>query len=79
MLLAAVVRPALQNVEARRSDEVDEAVLLGQAEGPGAGKLVFQRLRLAQACEGIANRRFGQAIAQGTCTGVRAPGCLGRL
>ncbi len=53
--------PALQEVDARRSDEVDETVFLGQAAGPGAGELVLQRLRLADAGERVAQHGLDEA------------------
>ena len=53
--------PGLQEVDARRGDEVDETVFLGQAARPGAGELVLQWLRLADAGEGIAQHGLDEA------------------
>ena len=72
--------PGLQEVDARRGDEIDEAVLLGQAAGPGAGELVLQRFGLADAGDGVAEHRFDEAQqAQGRGpVGLDPPGEVGQ-
>jgi len=49
--------PRLQEIDAVVADQIDDAVLLGQAAGPDAGGKVFQRFRLADSGKGVAQNR----------------------
>ena len=72
--------PGLQEVDARRGDEVDETVFLGQAAGPSAGELVLERFGLADASDRVAQHRFDEAQqAQGRGpVGLDPPGEVGQ-
>ena len=47
--------PGLKKVNAVIADKIDNAVLLSKASRPNAGEEIFERLRLANACERIAH------------------------
>jgi hypothetical protein len=57
-----VVVPGLQDPEVVPVDEVDEAVLLGDAARPGAGQGVSELLRFADAGEGVPAGVGDQAV-----------------
>ena len=57
---ASVVVAGLQEVDPIVLHEVDDAMFLGQAARPGAGVEILQRLRLADAGEGIAENGLDQ-------------------
>lgn len=50
---ASVVIPRLEELDPVVTDDVDDAVLLGEAPRPGALRQVLQRLRFSDACKRI--------------------------
>jgi hypothetical protein len=54
------VIPALEEIDPVGPDEIDEAVLLRDAPGPGAGSEMLQRLRLPDSLEWVAQDGFDE-------------------
>lgn len=52
--------PRLKEVDAVVADEIDDAVLLGEAARPDSGAEVLQWLGLPQALEGVAENRLDE-------------------
>jgi len=52
-LFLLIVIPRLEEIDSVLGDAIDEAMLLGDAAAPAAGQLVLERLRLADAREGV--------------------------
>ncbi len=56
----SVVVPGLQEVNAVIADQVDDAMFLREAPGPGASSNKLEGFRLADAAEGIAHDGFDE-------------------
>ena len=69
--VSSVVVAALQELDSVGLDQIDTAMLLGDAPGPDIGAEVFQGFGLADAVEGVAQNGLNQ-IQQSLCgTAVR--------
>ncbi len=56
----SIVKPRLQEIYSAFTDQVHDAVLLGQTPGPSPGGEMFERLRFAKTTKRISQNGFDQ-------------------
>ena len=56
----SIVVPRLEKVDPAHTNEVDQAVLLGDSAGPAPRKVELERLGLAETLEGVPEDRFDE-------------------